>query len=295
MVAGLSISCVFLVLGVRQLGQPARQAPIVSSTPSPAMTATPTLLALASAGRAIAVGDTITAAMIRTRAGTATQNPTIATPAEVIGKVALRPIPLGAPIDRSMFDSESKLAIRVPAGMRAMSIDTTAEIAVAGLVRPGDRVDVQVIYPGEDAINGARGQGRSRGETLLQLVPVLAIGDLVIGTAPAAPADGTGNSTAASAPPAQPARTVTLALTPEQVATLSLAKSLGGLYLSLRNPTDQVVTAVAPPKPAALPAAAARPVRSARAAPARRAAPGPAIEVVIGGRSEIMHSGSAIQ
>jgi pilus assembly protein CpaB len=291
MVAGLSISCVFLVLGVRQLGHQAAAPKQQASQTGPAAPAAPTVLALATAGR------TITPVMILTRAGTATGNPTIATPAEVIGKVALRPIPLGAPIDRAMIDTESKLAIRVPTGMRAMSIDTTAEIAVAGLVRPGDRVDVQVIYPGEDAINGARGQGRSHGETLLQMVPVLAVGDLVIGTPPAAPADGSGNSSVAAAPPPQPARTVTLALTPEQVSTLSLAKNIGGLYLSLRNPTDQVVTAMAVATPhKASPLPTARPARSASAAPARRRAPaGRPIELVIGGRSEIMQSGSAAQ
>lgn len=299
MIVGLAISCIFLVLGIRQLGRPSKPAVVAGAMP-PAPATPSVMLPLATATRPIAVGETIAASFISMRPGNALQNQTIASPAEVIGKVALKPIAPGVPIDRSMFDTESKLAIRVPVGMRAVSIDTTAEIAVAGLIRPGDRVDVQVIYPGEDAINGARGQGRSRTETLLQLVPVLAVGDLVIGTPPApTPGDGTANggnatATASAAPPAQPARTVTLALTPEQVSTLSLAKNIGGLYLSLRNPTDQVVAAVAAPRPAPVVHAAA--TRTAMARPARRAAParaGQPIELVIGGRSEIMQSGSA--
>jgi pilus assembly protein CpaB len=294
MIVGLAISCIFLVLGIRQIGRPSKPVTIADATPAaPAQPAV--MLPLATANRPIAVGETITAALISTRPGNALQNQTIASPAEVIGKVALKPIAPNVPIDRTMFDTESKLAVRVPVGMRAMSIDTTAEIAVAGLIRPGDRVDVQVVYPGEDAISGTRGQGRSHAETLLQLVPILAVGDLVIGTPPAPPpGDGSanGNTTTTSAQPPQPARTVTLALTPEQVSTLSLAKNIGGLYLSLRNPTDQAVAAVAPPRPVAAPvvrtAAAARPVRRAA-----RAQGGQSIELVIGGRSQTIQSGSA--
>jgi pilus assembly protein CpaB len=294
MIVGLAISCIFLVLGIRQIGRPSKPVAIASATAAtPAQPAV--MLPLAAANRPIAVGETITAALIVTRPGNAIQSQTIASPAEVIGKVALKPIAPGVPIDRTMFDTESKLAVRVPVGMRAMSIDTTAEIAVAGLVRPGDRVDVQVVYPGADAISGTRGEGRSHAETLLQLVPVLAVGDLVIGTPPAPPpGDGTanGNSTTTNAQPAQPARTVTLALTPEQVSTLSLAKNIGGLYLSLRNPTDQLVTAVAPPRPAAAPVVrtAAAPRRAHRAAPAQGSQ---GIELVIGGRSQTIQSGSA--
>lgn len=288
MVAGLSVSCVFLVLGIREIGQPAKVATARPAANAPALQ--PAMLALATTSRAIAVGETITAALIRTRAGNAMQYPTIATPAEVIGKVAVRPIAMGTPIDRTMIDTETKLAIRIPVGMRAMSIDTTAEIAVAGLVRPGDRVDVQVVYPGEDAISGTRGQGRSHAETLLQMVPVLAVGDLVIGTVEAGNATP-GNTAVATAPAA---RTVTLALTPAQASTLSLAKNVGALYLSLRNPSDQIVTAAAVFTPHAAPAraTAATPRRLRKASPRE---PGGAIELVIGGRSEILQSGGAAQ
>jgi pilus assembly protein CpaB len=165
--------------------------------------------------------------------------------------------------------------------MRAMSIDTTAEIAVAGLVRPGDRVDVQVVYPGEDAIMGARGLGRSHAQTLLQMVQVLAVGDVVVGAA--APTDGIAG--AAAAPP-PPARTVTLALSPEQVSTLSLAKNVGALYLSLRNPNDAEV-AIAP-IPAIARHAAPAPRRVARAVQ-----PQHAIELVVGDRREVIYSGGS--
>jgi pilus assembly protein CpaB len=212
----------------------------------------------------------------------------------VIGRVATRDIAANSILAREALQQESKLAIRVPVGMRAISIDTTAEIAVAGLVRPGDRVDVQVVYPGEDSISGSRGNGRSRAKALLQMVPVLAVGDLVLGTPVK---DGTAE--AASAP--QTARTVTLALTPQQVSELSLAKSTGGLYLSLRNPEDnaevQSVQIASSPEPAPRQAAVSAPAmavaaRPAVSAPAPRAPKPHAIELVVGGNREVIYSGS---
>ena len=293
MAAGLSCSALFLGLGIREMSHPARSAvtPVTQVNRPVAM-----LLPLAAAARPIAVGETITAALVRTVPGNATHNQTIASPAEAIGKVAVLPIAAGSMIDRAAIGTESKLAIRVPVGMRAMSIDTTAEIAVAGLVRPGDRVDVQVVYPGEDSIGGIRGGVRSRSEakTLLQMVQVLAVGDLVVGQAgPAAP----GTAADATATPLPPARTVTLALSPEQVSTLSLAKNVGGLYLSLRNPTDQATVETPKVWPSAVPTprmAAAAPAR--RANPRRNASrPTHAIELVMGDRHEIIQAGGTGQ
>lgn len=281
---GLLAAIVFLLLGIRELRHPAAaQGPavIAARAPIPA-------IVIVRATRPIRTGETITAAMIGNAAGDPNRFPAIATSAEVTGKVATRDIAIGALIPRDAVGSESKLAIRVPMGMRAISIDTTAEIAVAGLVRPGDRVDVQVVYPGADAISGARGMGRSRAQALLQMVQVLAVGETVVGTAPA-------SGQFASPPP--PARTITLALTPDQVSILSLAKNTGALTLSLRNPADsqqmQAAAATftgpmpdpAPPAPRAT-AAPLAPHRAPRTAPH-------AIELVVGDRRETIYSGSA--
>lgn len=310
---GLTAAAMFGVLGVRGL--------LNASEPDPSMDAgapvgpiRPAAVVLAATTRPIRTGETITPDMIRNAALDPARYSGVAVPAEVIGQVATRDIPANTLIRRAILGRESNLAIRVPVGMRAMSIDTTAEIAVAGLVRPGDRVDVQVVYPGEDAISGARGNGGSRARTLLQMVPILAVGELVVGTAPQPSVSSTVASAATGRnapppPPPQPvqtARTVTLALTPPQVAELSLAKNVGTLTLSLRNPSDREQVAVAqiasspisarsPAAPQVMAApvqqvAMQRPSRSVRAAPARHA-----IELVVGGNREVIYSGSGAQ
>lgn len=298
--AGLVAAATFGFLGVRELGRSAvsQASPVTRPVANAAL---PAGIVLATTTRGVKIGETITADMIRNTAFDPARFPGAATPAEVIGRVAVRDIPGNTLIPRAALEQEGKLAIRVPVGMRAISIDTTAEIAVAGLVRPGDRVDVQVVYPGEDAIAGARGNGRSRARTLLQMVPVLAVGEVVVGEAPKSGVAGT-----VSAPP-PPARNVTLSLTPQQVSELSLAKSTGALYLSLRNPEDNLQAETAQiassPEPAPRQAMAAMPAyappapRAAQSAPPRqpRAPAGHAIELVVGGNHEVIYSGSGAQ
>jgi pilus assembly protein CpaB len=298
---GLVAAVTFGFLGVRELGKSSKSAtaPIAIVSGKPVQAAG---IVLATTTRAIRIGETITADMISNSAFDPTKFPAAATPAEVIGRVATRDIAANVLIPREALQQESKLAIRVPVGMRAISIDTTAEIAVAGMVRPGDKVDVQVVYPGEDSIGGARGNGRSRAKTLLQLVSVLAVGDLVLGTPVK---EGVADSVS-EAPPVQ-ARTVTLALTPQQVSELSLAKSTGSLYLSLRNPEDgqevdsaQIASSPEPSRAMAAPsmpvmAAAPRiPPQPTQPAP-RRAPPSSPIELVVGGNREVIYSGSGAQ
>jgi pilus assembly protein CpaB len=312
---GLTAAAAFAFLGVRDLMQ-------AGSSPAPTPTARAPLgrqssvTILAATTRGIRTGETITADMVRNAATDPTRHLGIASPQEVIGKVATRDIPANTLIPRSMLGAEVNLSIRVPVGMRAISIDTTAEIAVAGLVRPGDRVDVQVVYPGEDAISGARGNGSSRARTLLQLVPVLAVGELVVGTQPpqASASTTVSNTTGSVSTPApapapamaQTARTVTLALTPPQVAELSLAKNVGSLTLSLRNPDDRDQVQVAQIASSPIRASTAVPqimapqvqqvaVQQPATRPVRRQSEPRAIDLVVGGNHEVIYSGSGAQ
>ncbi len=291
--AGVVAATGFAVLGVRELGT--SPAPAAAATQQQPRAATSARLLFAAAARPIHTGETVTPDMIRGIAADPARHPAAAAPAEAIGQVVTQDIPAGALIERTSLDRAAKLALRVPLGMRAISIDTTAEIALAGLLRPGDRVDVQVVYPGADAIAGARGVGRSQAQTLLQMVQVLAVGDAVMGMQPAG-TSADANDTAAPSP-APGARTVTLALFPEQVAMLSLARSTGTLSLSLRNPGDEAQPPVArvvsarPLPQAAAALVAAPPAAATVRAPIRpRPQPHP-IDLVVGDNHTVIYSG----
>lgn len=161
---GVGFACVFAFLGVRELaGSSSDISAEAQAAPAPVVQQQ---VVLAATTRPIRTGETITADMFRSAVASPAKHPGVATTAEVLGKVASRDIAANTLISRGALTPETRLAIRVPVGMRAISIETTDEIAVAGLIRPGDRVDVQVVYPGEDALSGARGDGRSRASTL---------------------------------------------------------------------------------------------------------------------------------
>ncbi len=117
------------------------------------------------------------------------------------------------------------LAAVLAPGSRALSIGVDAVSGVAGLIWPGDRVDViltqQLEQPGL-----APGQ-RVLGETVLRDVRVIAVDQEIVQGAPA-----TANITG------RPARTVTLQLTAAQSEQLAVAERLGRLSLAMRAAAD---------------------------------------------------------
>jgi pilus assembly protein CpaB len=108
------------------------------------------------------------------------------------------------------------LVANIPKGMRAYAMDVTEQSGVSGFVLPGHRVDV-VRY--ESA------EGVKHGETILQDILVLASGQVFTR------AEERTLTT----------RTVTLAVTPEQVNILVAARSKGPMSLSLRGVNDHDV------------------------------------------------------
>lgn len=112
------------------------------------------------------------------------------------------------------------LAAVLGAGMRAATIGVDAISGTAGLIWPGDRVDVLLTHQIDDP---ARPMGRRiAAETVLGNVRVIAIDQqLVQGAAP-----GSAES--------KPAATVTLEVAPTQAERVSVAARLGRLSLSVR-------------------------------------------------------------
>lgn len=110
-------------------------------------------------------------------------------------------------------------AVLLP-GMRALTVGVDAITGTAGLIWPGDRVDLILTLVLPEAA-GPPGR-RVAAETVLTDVRVIAIDQqLVQGAAP-------GNAE-------QPARTVTLEVNREQAERVSVATRLGSLSLAVRS------------------------------------------------------------
>jgi pilus assembly protein CpaB len=124
------------------------------------------------------------------------------------------------------------LPATIEMGKRAVTVQINDASGVAGLIPPRAHVDVLFTRPGSasEAVTS----------TILEDVVVLAIGRVteVSNTPPPAPGSAAAQ-TAAARPSAQSA---TLLVTPEQVRRIELAKNLGKISLSLRNPLDTAPT-----------------------------------------------------
>jgi pilus assembly protein CpaB len=116
------------------------------------------------------------------------------------------------------------LVANIPKGMRAFAVEVTEQSGVSGFILPGHHVDVVRYESNEKNRN-------QRGETILQNVLVLAAGQIFL-----RPEEK-----------AVQGRTVTLAVTPEQVDLLVAARAKGPLSLSLRGVNDHSI--VEQPKP----------------------------------------------
>jgi pilus assembly protein CpaB len=119
------------------------------------------------------------------------------------------------------------LASVLAPGTRAVSIKVDVETGVAGLINPGDYVDVVLTQVAEKADVSRR----ALSETLLSNIRIIAIDQEVQG--------GTTNT----ATPGKIAQTVSLQLEPEQVQRIAVAKHLGTLSLAMRAAIELPTTA----------------------------------------------------
>lgn len=173
-------------------------------------------------------------------------------PGEVVGRGVIGYVHRNEPLLAAKLASKEAgggLAITIPAGLRAVSVEVDEVIGVAGFVLPGTRVDVlATVMP-----------GMNRNETttriILQKIPVL-----------------TADQSYQTDPAGDPVlvTVVTLLVKPDEAEALTLASTEGKIHLALRNTLDvdsvstkgMRITGLvqAPPKPApATPSAA--PVR----------------------------------
>jgi Flp pilus assembly protein CpaB len=162
--------------------------------------------------------------------------------------------------------SVKTFADEIPVGMRAMSLSFTEQGGAAGLIAPGNHVDIIALFK-----KGSQETDQSM--VILQDVLVLAVAQSTApeqlplqpaatpqAAAPAIVVPGT-HSQASPSPTANPrvpvappgTRTVTLAVTPEGAARLALAETDGTLRYIIRPTGDDSRQAVLPANVAGLP------------------------------------------
>jgi pilus assembly protein CpaB len=142
--------------------------------------------------------------------------------ADITGAIARQPIVSGEPIRMQKIvkaDGSGFMSAILPAGMRAVATEISAETGAGGFILPNDRVDVILTRRSEK--NGDNEEFSSA--TILTNVRVLAIDQ--------ASSEGDQQTNLVG-------RTATLELLPRQTEILALARQLGTLSLALRSLVD---------------------------------------------------------
>ena len=116
---------------------------------------------------------------------------------------------------------------QIPPEMRLVTVKVDAETSAAGLLSPGDRVDVQ-LFVRRDARNGIN---EPKTKVILQNIRVYAVDQAVQRAA-----DGGDARTVA--------KTISLLLTPKDAGKLNLAEQVGEISLIPRNPDDESIAGV---------------------------------------------------
>lgn len=114
----------------------------------------------------------------------------------------------------------------IPDGYRLKTIGVDAETSAAGLLSPGDRVDIS-LYVGRDDRKGIE---TSKTKVILQNVRVYAVEQMI----QRSPDGGEAR---------QIPKTVSLVVTPDQANKITLAEQLGKISLIPRNPNDEAAVA----------------------------------------------------
>jgi pilus assembly protein CpaB len=142
-------------------------------------------------------------------------------PQSLAGAVVRSRIAAGEPISKGRVIKPGErgfLAAVLMPGMRAVSVPVTATSGVAGLVFPGDRVDLVLSHAIKEGTS-PNAPSRIASETVLCDLRVLAVDQTTD--------DKDGKPMLA--------KTVTFEVTPKQVEAIEVASELGKLYLSLRS------------------------------------------------------------
>lgn len=148
-------------------------------------------------------------------------------PEQIVGRSLIYPVTPNQPIvenDLAEPGSGIGLSVKIPDGMRAISIRSNDVVGVAGFLYPGSHVDVLLTYHADDS-------SAPLTQTILQDITVLTAGQTLEPDPKGKP---------------QTVNVVTLLLDPHDSQKLVLASQQGSVQFVLRNGADQNKTQ---PKP----------------------------------------------
>lgn len=150
-------------------------------------------------------------------------------PADAVGMLAVADIPQGAQITpaRLARPAAAPQGLQVAVGMRAITIQADLIKGVAGLLQPGDHVDV-LASPNRIITE-------PKTFAIVRDARVLAINQNIGVPQPAPAASGGGSPPPGPPPTPAPFFTVTLAVTPAQADTIMAADLNGTIRLALRS------------------------------------------------------------
>ncbi len=143
----------------------------------------------------------------------------------LIGTVARLPIAVGQPITSSRIvhpGEQGFLAAALKPGMRAITVAVNDTTGIAGLVFPGDRVDMLLTH--EIPTAGGNNEKRHVTETVLENIRILAIDQSL-----------SHQNDPKQTGPVVVAKTATIEVNPKQAEMVYVASTLGLLSLSLRS------------------------------------------------------------
>ncbi len=189
----------------------------------------PRLVPLVVAATAVPAGTELTGADLRLqRVSPAAVLPgSLSSEGAAQGQVAKVSLTAGSPVlaDELEAASEAGLAYQIPRGDRALTVAVNGVSGVAGNLATGDHVDV-LLTVGAQASQAGQPAITAQSTVIVQDVDVLSTG--------LAGAGGPSNGYAL----------ITLAVTPQQAATISLGQQQGSILLLLRAHGDQTPSAV---------------------------------------------------
>jgi pilus assembly protein CpaB len=145
---------------------------------------------------------------------------------DVAGRVLSRAVRSGETILGSHLaqGAGAGFSAQLPEGMRALTFPVNEEASIAGMLAPGDRIDILFTTTASN---------ESVTMPLLFSVPVIATGLRTQANENSLPDKLQG-----------PFRTITVSVTPADAAKITLAQEAGRITVALRQPQDQTLTRI---------------------------------------------------